>query len=369
MVSLIGIALLLAACEAESQPSQSSNQSSHRTIAGWGVVYGINSDVTGSDETYNLGLVAPDGRVLASLTPGRQYHVFGQLRMGQDVELQLRPFAASADRLYYFDGLTLKYVTADGAAATVRAFEGAKSEYAIAVTPDNTRIAVARFDYATSPPTYDLTVQDLNGGHRVRLSDVGLRYAWPLGWAGSRLIVAAERSGYSMVSSEGVFMGGGGRTYMVDATTGVYLGTLCSRPVAEHALCRDDSDSSLFVESWDGTRVPQRQLGPAGCFAFGVLSPDGTTIASTDEVVATPGGCVSGRYVTLTDAVGGRRVLPVPGWPDVFIDSGHLIYETAPEMGYRALNLLDLRTGATHRIDFMEGHCRYCYAFGVSAPA
>jgi hypothetical protein len=363
LVSLIGISLLLAACQPASRPTAGGSQNPSTTIGGWGVLYGIEGDTT-----YNLGLLAPDGRLVANLAPQRQYHVPGTLIAGQEVEIQLPPFAASRDRLYYFDGSTLKYVTADGNPVTVRTFQGARSEYAIAVTDDNSRLAVARFDYATSPLTYELSVQDLDGGHSVRLSEAGLRYTWPIRWEGSRLIVAAQRTGYSTVSTEGVFFSSPASVYKIDAATGGFLSALCASPVGTHALCRD-GDDSLFIESWDGTRLPQPQVAPGRCYPSGTLSPDGKTVGSTNYTVLAEGGCDAGLDVMRSDASGGRKVIPVQGWPTAFLDTSHLVYATQPEMGYQAFNLLDLGTGATHPIDFMHRHCRYCYAFGVASPA
>lgn len=330
----------------------------------WAVLYGADTS-----DTYNLGLLALDGRLVANLTPKQQFHATGKLVMGQNVPVALLPYSASDDRLYYLDGVVLKYVTPSGGGSTIRTLDAGSREYAFAVAPDDSRIAIAEFDYSSDPPAFHLWIEDLGGGNRIDLTLGSIAYAWPFGWYSGHLIVV-ETKPYQVVSTEGPwFLPYAMTAHLIDPGTGTEAASLCSWPVATHALCVDRSGGTfqgLFVESWDGHRVQEPQVGPNDCYPTGILSPDGVSIASMDFGGA---GCVASSSIVISDAFGRRTKLATAGYPEAYFDETHLIYKTSTnEFEHYAMNLLDLRTGQHWQIDFMNGSCRACTSFGVLPP-
>jgi hypothetical protein len=319
-----------------------------------------------SSASYDLALVSGDGRVVAAVTPAQQFRPAGNLVMGQNIPTALTPYNTSGDRLYYLDGVTLKYVTAGGATGTIRSLEGGSREYAFAVTMDDLRMAIGEFDYSTAPPTFHLWVEDLAGGNRVDLNPKGIAYAWPFGWYNGQLIIV-EAKAYQVVSSEGTMLLPFSRSaYLIDPKTGVKTASLCSWPVATHALC-SDANRELYVQSWEGQRVQQPQVGPNNCYPTGALSPDGRSIASSDFGGT---GCSASSSMVISDASGRRTRLGVDGYPEFFLDANHLMYMTDVPNQYQQhrINILALDTYATHVIDFSGGACRSCSAFGTLPP-
>lgn len=366
------VAFSMASCESTLHPGGSSPSSawiptsaSPSPVANrWAVLYGADTR-----DTYSLGLLALDRRVVVNLTPKQQFHATGNLVMGQNVPAALLPYGTSDDRLYYLDGTTLKYVAPSGEGGTIRTLEAGSREYAFAVAPDDARIAIAEFDYSSEPPAFHIWVEDLKGGNRVNLELGNIGYAWPFGWYSGHLIVV-ETKPHEVVSAEGPwFLPMAMPAHLIDPANGAEAATLCSWPVATHALCVDRTGGSfqgLFIDSWGGHQVPQPQVGPTNCYPTGVLSPDGVSIASMDFGGT---GCVASGAIVISDASGRRTKLATTGYPEAYFDESHLIYKTSTgEFEHNAINLLDLRTGAHSPIDFMNGSCRACTSYGVLPP-
>ncbi len=382
---VVAIALSMASCGSTSPPGRTAASSSARQSSPsvtpnsswippsvssspvanrWAVVYGADTR-----DTYKLGLLALDGKVVENLTPQQQFHTTGDLVMGQNVPLALLPYSTNDQRLYYLDGVALKYVTPLGSSGTIRTLNAGSREYAFAVAQDDARIAIAEFDYSSDPPAFHLWVEDLSGGNRIELRLGNIAYAWPFGWYSGHLIVV-ETKPYQVVTTEGTwFLPHAMTAHLIDPATGTEAATLCSWPVATHALCVDRSGGTfrgLFVDSWDGHRLPQPQVGPVDCYPSGVLSPDGISIASMDFGGT---GCVASSAIVISDASGRRTKLAIAGYPEAYLDENRLIYKTSTnEFQHYAINLLNLRTGAHSQIDFMNGSCRECTSFGVLPP-
>jgi hypothetical protein len=200
--------------------------------------------------------VSAAGEVVTRVTASKQLVPKGRLVVGQKVPVGLLPYSASASRLYYIDGSTLKYVTPQGGAGTVRALDGGQRQYSIATNADDRRIAIAEFDYSSPPARFQLWVEDVGGGHRTDLTLHGFAYGWPYGWSNGQLIVI-ETDAYQRVSDEGDwFVPLERKAHLIDPITGAESASLCSWPIGGRALCRD-SNQELFLESWDGSLVAE----------------------------------------------------------------------------------------------------------------
>jgi hypothetical protein len=275
--------------------------------------------------------------------------------MGDKVPTPLIPYSASGSRVYYLDGNILKFITPAGVAGAVRTLESGNREYALAVTADDSRIAIAEFDYSSSPPTFHLRVEALAGGNRVEIKLKTISYGWPFGWRDGKLIVV-EADPYQTVSPEGWgSMPFRKKAHLVDPDNGDEIATLCSWPVASHALC-SDAAHNLYINSWDGLRVPQPQVGRGDCYPTGVLSPDGISIAWWDFI---PGSqnCESTGSILISDSMGRRQKINAtqanPAYPEAYLDGSHLIYLT-PTGGFNEydVHIVDLTTGKARLIDF-----------------
>lgn len=94
------------------------------------------------------------------------------------------------------------YLTRDGRTATaVHLPVDAQVRYPIAVSPDDSRIAVAALDYVgtgTYPkPDIHLTifVEDLTGANRVDLFTSTSVTEWPVGWHAGHVVIAVGPGG------------------------------------------------------------------------------------------------------------------------------------------------------------------------------
>jgi hypothetical protein len=262
----------------------------------------------------------------------------------------------------------LKFITPGGVSGTIRALAGGNREYALAVTADDRRVAIAEFDYSSSPPAFHLWVETLAGGNRVELKLKNVTYGWPFGWRDNWLIVV-EAEPYQTVSTEGYgSMPFSKSAHLVDPESGVETATLCSWPVASHALC-SDAARNLYINSWDGSRAAQPQVGRGDCYPTGALSPDGVSIAGWDFI---PGSqhCESTGSILISDSMGHRRLISAtqanPAFPEAYLDTTHLIYVTGTGRYQEyAMNVVNLSTGKAHSIDFSG---RGIHAFGQLPP-
>ena len=226
LIATLPLALLLAACGAGASPSSPSRSTPTPTPVPTPSVPATTPTpsptpsapvvasplaVVGSENAgigpYTLGLVNAKGEVVATVTantPSDYYSVGGDPGIT----------STSDSRLYYEDGNTnIDYLTSTGqhgVAFTVSRPTGA--EVAFAVSPDDTRVAVAvltnwRSQPATEAPPYSshMYLMAMGGGIQQTLFDgkgtsSTAPLTWPVGWDGDNLVVAqslpADFSGY-----------------------------------------------------------------------------------------------------------------------------------------------------------------------------
>ena len=217
LIATLPLALLLAACGAGASPTSSSHSiptptpvptpsvpattptpsptPSAPVVANPLAVVGSQNAGIGP---YTLGLVNAKGIVVASVTANTpsDYYSVGDPAIT----------STSDSRLYYEDGNTnIDYLTSTGqhgVAFTVNRPTGA--EVAFAVSPDDSRVAVAvltNFNGDAPPYTSHMYLMAMGGGIEQTLFDGNSKSStapltWPMGWDGDNLVVSQTLSAY-----------------------------------------------------------------------------------------------------------------------------------------------------------------------------
>ena len=261
--------------------------------------------------TYTINLVGVDGQVAATATGRKRSKPAGFL-------VQMSSVSASSTRLYYLDGdSSVMFLRPDGTtgAATTISLDS-NSAAAFAVSPDDSRIAVAVITYPY-PAKTRIYVEDLTGGgHHVDLFTSGSVLEWPVGWHQGHLVIAVGINAPPQNAFDGFIYAFSGY-HIADASTGTRLATICDGygasvpPVPAGTICANYP--KFVVSDWSGTSRP----APAdeGCNG-GALSPDGSTIADCQGIPA---------VVTLVVADGTQISTPFSGTPVGWIDNTRLV--------------------------------------------
>jgi hypothetical protein len=261
--------------------------------------------------TYSINLVGVDGHVAATAVGHKRSKPAGFF-------VQMSSVSASSTRLYYLDGdSSVMYLRPDGTsgAATTISVDS-NSAAAFAVSPDDSRIAVAVITYPY-PAKTRIYVEDLaGGGHHVDLFSSGTVLEWPVGWHQGHLVIAVGINGPPQQAFDGFWYALRGY-HIADASTGTRLATICDGygasdpPVPAGTVC--DEYPKFVVSDWSGTTRP----APAdqGCNG-GALTPDGSMIADCQG---------SPAVVTLVVLDGTQIATQFSGTPAGWIDNTHLV--------------------------------------------
>jgi hypothetical protein len=261
--------------------------------------------------TYSISLVGVDGRVAASASGRKRGKPAGIL-------VQMPNMSASNSRLYYLDGdssvMFLRPDGSTGAATTISV--DSNSAAVFAVSPDDSRIAVAVITYPY-PAKTRLYVEDLTGGgHHIDLFSSGSVLEWPVGWHQGHLVIAVGINAAPQNAWDGFVYAFSGY-HVADASTGTRVATICdgydasNPPVPAGTVCSNSSSS--IVSDWSGaTRPAPADVGCAG----GALSPDGSMIADCQG---------NPRVVTFVVGDGTRIATQYSGTPLGWIDSTHVV--------------------------------------------
>src|SRR6266852_5062497 len=184
--------------------------------------------VAGAKNTY-VSLVASDGTLVAAV-PVRQPTFPAHALMSWT--------SASRTRLYYLDGYEVRFLAPDGTTGlATRITLNFAQQAGFAVSPDDSRIAVAVFSYTTPPvqgPPIDATytgmrlyVEDLNGGgHHVDIFSSTTVAEFPVGWTGGRLILAVSEPRCCSAPTANPY--DATSYHVVDPATGSRLASLCN---------------------------------------------------------------------------------------------------------------------------------------------
>jgi hypothetical protein len=269
-------------------------------------------------------------------------------------DVQLRPRAplvtSSNTRAYYLDGDSdVGYLTLDGKTGTaVHLPANPRIRYAVAVSPDDSRIAVAALEYLATVANgknaaakLSIFVQDLAGGNRVDLFSSTSVTEWPIGWHDGHLVVAVGPSGVVQGTVDNPYFAFDGY-HVADPTTGVRLATLGKPdecyygPVVRGGVACLLRGAVLGYQSWDGIGhafVPYQGFGPTP----GALSPNGSQLAGSNT------GPPIDSHLNLISVSGIAR-LEVKGIVQGWLDDEHVVYFTVPS---NKTSILDLVTGVS----------------------
>lgn len=276
--------------------------------------------------TYSVSLFGIDGRVVASAT--------GAKRSQPHTLVQMPNISASNSRLYFLDGDSkVMYLSPEGKTGLATNLPLDPNSAAVfAVSPDDTRIAVAilTFPYPAKTRIY---VEDLaGGGNHVELFTSSTMIEWPVGWHQGHLVIAVGIDSQPQNAWDGYVYGVSGY-HVADATTGARLATVCdgyeasTPPVPAGTVCV--KFPKYQVSDWSGaTRpIPQDQ----GC-GGGALSPDGALVADCQGAP---------RTATLVARDGTMKTTSYPADELGWMDSTHAIIHLDADS---SLSVLDIRT-------------------------
>lgn len=294
---------------------------------------------------YTLALVRADGSIAAKASPRIPSAVPVNLRncpqLGPNAtvlpscQASFRPWAplvmSSNARAYFLDGDSdVGYLTPDGHTGTaVHLPADAHVRYAVAVSPDDSRIAVASLDYlgTGSYPkpdvSLDIFVQDLSGSNRVDLFTSSSVTEWPIGWHDGHIVIAVGPAGIVQSAAPNPYFAS--EYHVVDAATGARLATLgagdCQYgPLVKSGTACLISGGILGYQGWDGTKhsfVARPDFGPDP----DALAPDGSQLAGS---AGTPAEQAQVALVTAA----GINTLGVKGFPQGWLDDSYLVYYT-----------------------------------------
>jgi hypothetical protein len=268
-------------------------------------------------------------------------------------QISYRPRAplvtSSNTRAYYLDGDSdIGYLAPDGSTGTaVHLPSNPQVRYAVAVSPDDTRMAVAAFEYlgpgAVANPRVKLSiyVQDIAGGNRVDLFTSTTVSEWPIGWQAGHLVIAVGPGAYVQYEAQNPYFAVEGY-HVADARTGTRLATLggdClyGPVVRAGTACVFNRTHALGYQSWDA--VPHTIDKVNQGFGPGGLSPNGRQMAGS---AWHPGG-QSTWHLALSSG-SGINELDVKGIVQGWLDDEHLFYFT---MATNKTFILDVGAGVS----------------------
>jgi hypothetical protein len=285
---------------------------------------------------YDLTLVAADGKVAAKVHAAVRSFIHTPGNGPGAAAYDLPQVSASSSRVYYLDGDSdVRYLNPDGSGGQVTQVHGTKTVHAaFAVTPDDRRIAVSLLDYAVSPPTLRLYVEDLQGGaNHNEIFSSRSAWVWPVGWRNGKLVLAA--TGSPPFTQQGIAWNpySAPEYHVVDATDATRAATIGSgavqtgcQPVgpltAAGTACYHRTSTAggagyLTTIDWTGKLGSQRvttdtegmaAISPSGGFLAGCCDPAGTAW------IALPGN----RFTSQVRGSAGD-------WP-CFIDDANILF-------------------------------------------
>ena len=263
--------------------------------------YAVLVDLFAGRGTYTIALVGSDAQVVA--------HTQAAKRSDIADSIELPYVSVSKSRLYYLDGdSAVRYLKADGTTGLVTSVSGSsKVHAAFAVSPDDSRIAVALLDYSVSPVRLTLYVEDLGRSNHAVIFTSTSHYVWPVAWHAGQLVVAylgpnavPFRSKEILYSSRDLAK----YPYGPNPYGGINFHVISPVTAARAAIISGGGASGLLSKSgtavvqgdavgWHGEWIAWNSPHDYGTFsAAGSLSPNGSMIAACCEQPAGEGRLV-----------------------------------------------------------------------------
>jgi len=306
---------------------------------------------TGNQSRYGIEIVGLDGAVVASATASVLTHPMG----GPGPP----PVVTTNDRVYFRDGdTTIRWLAQDGSTGDAITVSGAPTSRAgFAVSPDDTRIAVAALQYRLVQQTpvavqsLRLYVQALGGDKKSTDIFTSTTDAeWPIGWHADTLVIAVSvpHAQYAADNPYGAYDG----YNVVDPLTGTrvvevcYLGMPEATPVGPAVPAGTLCGNYVTASDWNGRRTTFAVPQGTECAA---LSPAGDLAACTSE----PSG-LSGVGSILVYRPNGLLVSSAgSGGSPAWVDESHIAFSSAGPEGYARVcctEILALRSGSVTHI-------------------
>ena len=326
-----------------------------------------------TSSTYTIRLIAADGQSAHSIDAKTWSGYAAGLDTYDAGAAASLPTSETADRVYYLDGdSTLRYVDLEGRQGQAAKLPGSPtSRVAFSVSPDDSRIAIAVFDWS-SGFTEESFVEDVGtGAHRVDLFSENTNIEEPMGWQGRDIVygVGLARNQYDPGAALPTF----NAYHVLDSTTGHRIASVCDGtdnlhvfghgsytplPTAAGVLCGAETPSGvtsdLQLRSWSNTSVAD--FGDGSCVRTGTVSRQGTVALYAGVSYKTNGSaaCNDGAMKVFRDGV--ARTFPERALPTGWVDEGHVLAvpidsSFTPPMGeVSTLEVVDTTSGSTARI-------------------
>jgi len=305
----------------------------------------------GDSSHYKLALVGIDGRLMKVLTPEEPSINQSQPSFGSPPLVSI-----TSNRVYYLDGdSTIGYISRDGSKGLATTLPGGPQKLvSFAVNPDDTRIAVAIFDYTSGGPTVTVTVEDLvGGGKQVGVYTSASNAEWPVGWVRGGLLLAVgasqegQPSGFDPFPTPNPYNAAGYQ--LVDPVTGQVLDTIPSQCafgllVARGTPCAH-AGGGVGVRDWSGNITWYAKSAQANFSTREALSIDGTVAANSSP--SSIGLFHDGTKLDTIPGIGGSAV--AMGW----VDASHLVVRHFN--GQPTVSIIDTKAGSAIDVGLMCG--------------
>jgi len=244
---------------------------------------------------YDLTLVTVEGTVAVKAHAATRSFIHTPGSGPGAAAIDLPEVSASSTRVYYLDGdQDVRYVRADGSGGLATKVPGTTTAHAaFAVTADDRRIGVSLLDYATSPPTLRLYVEDLGGANHAEIFSSKSAWVWPVGWRQGTLVLAATN--FAPFTQQGIAFNpyDAPAYHVVDAVSANRLATIGSgesqtgcQPVGlltaagtacYHRTATAGGAGYFSTIDWTGKLQPRQVPTDTGGTAG--ISPSGTSLA------------------------------------------------------------------------------------------
>jgi hypothetical protein len=317
------------------------------------------------DRGYTLFLVHKDGSIVHVNARMRSIRPL-QAPLGGALPAQMPVFSVTRDRVYFLDGDTdVRWVDSLGnlsPGVVLHVPGSAFVESGIAVTPDDSRVAVTTIGYTPNPrftppasalpATLDLSEETFapNSGHVTILTATATPatattpFLWAVGWRGGYPVVAIGEAGTNATFLDPYGTATG--YYLVNASGNPFRAMQCD-PAGPLSPAGTACLGPFSTFSWQGTTTPYPSSTPP--------LPVGAAISPNGQYVAYC--CTSGDLMLwqLLYKLTSRPLGPTPGPTEGWIDDGHVVTEGVPGQPAKVYDIATVTSITTQAVGQVVG--------------